>query len=104
MILFRLFDFVVRVFASFFFVFLLQVQFDGQTLESYLTSFGKNFFLTKTLNAVGKDGVKMAKNFNLSKEEKEKKREIANEKVLQTFEKLSKRISLPSKEESSQKN
>lgn len=96
MILFRFFDFAVRIFVSFLFVFILQVQFDGQSLESYLTRFGENFFLTKTLDSVGEDGVKIVRNLNLSEEQQKEKREIANKK----FENFSKRISLPKKENS----
>ena len=98
MILFRLFDFLVRVFVSFLFVFILQVQFDGQSLENYLTHFSKDFFVTKTLNSVGEDGVKIVRNLNLSKEQQKTKRKIANEKVNQAFENFSKRISLPKQE------
>jgi len=98
MILFRLFDFTVRVFLSFLFVFILQVQFDGKSLESYLTHFGENFFLTKALDSVGEDGVKIVRNFTQNKEDKQSKRNIANEKAIQTFENFTKRISHPKKD------
>ena len=98
MILFRFFDFAVRVFASFLFVFILQVQFDGQSLENYLTRFSESFFLTKTLDSVGEDGVKIVRSFTLTGEQKKEKREIANKKAVQAFEKFSKRISFPEKD------
>ena len=95
MFLFRLFDFFVRVFLSFGFVFILQVQFDGQSLEKYLINFSQSFFLTKALNSVGEDGAKLAKNFQLNEEQKKKKRELANKKRDKMFENFSKRINFP---------
>jgi len=99
MILFRLFDFFVRVFVSFLFVFILQVHFDGKSLESYLTKWSEGFFLTKALNSVSDDGVKITRSFTLNDKQKKKKRELANKKAVEIFENLSKRLSLPKQED-----
>ena len=102
--IFRLLDFGLRLVGSFFFVFLLQFQFDGRTLESYLNNFGKKFVVTKTLKKVSQDGSTVVKSLfkEKSAEEKKQKREIANQKATNRFDKFFNRISLPSssKEES----
>jgi len=46
MMFFRLIGFFMRFIGSFFFVFLLQIQFNGKTLENYLNNFGKKFIIT----------------------------------------------------------
>ena len=97
MILFRCFDFLARLVGSVLFVFLLQIHFDGRSLESYLNEFSQNFFLTKTLKTVGEDGVKIVRGFSF--EEEKQNREIANKKTVKIFEDLKKRISLPKKED-----
>ena len=89
MILFRLLSFMMRLIASFFFVFLLQIPFKGQTLESYLNRFGQKFFVTQTLKKVSDSGAKAIKEWN--KDEKPH-REISNKKASQILEKISKKI------------
>ncbi|MCZ0931691.1 MAG: hypothetical protein OXJ52_00845 [Oligoflexia bacterium] len=98
--IFRLLDFALRVVGSFFFVFLLQFQFDGRALESYLNDFGKKFVVTKTLKKVSQDGSKVIRSFlkEESAEEKKQKREIASQKSEQAFDSFLKRISKPSNE------
>ena len=96
MILLRFFDLLARLVGSFLLVFLLQIRFDGRPLESYLTKFSQNFFLTKTLKTVGGDGVKIVRGLSFDKEKQN--REIANKKAVKVFEDLKKRISLPEKE------
>ena len=94
----RLLDFAFRVIGSFFFVFLLQFQFDGRSLESYLNDFGKKFVVTKTLKTVSQDGSKVIKSFlaDESEEEKKRKREIANQKAQNRFDQFLNRIKRPS--------
>ena len=96
--IFRLLDFALRAAGSFFFVFLLQFQFDGKTLESRLSDFGQTFVVTTTLNKVSQDGSKVIKTFleEDSPEEKKKKREIANQKSKDRFDKFLNRINRPS--------
>ncbi|MBC6414962.1 MAG: hypothetical protein GDA46_01005 [Bdellovibrionales bacterium] len=96
--MFRLIHFAVKLFVSLLFVFILQIHFDGRSLESYLTGFGKNFFLTKTLNSVGEDGVKVVRMFTSDDKVLEKKREISNKKTKDFLKNISKRIDLDSKE------
>ena len=95
MILFRLLGFFLRIVGSFFFVFLLQIQFAGKSLESYLNDFGKKFIVTKTLQKVGQDGVKVIKKFSFSKEDKEKIREISSTKAGEYIKDIKKQITLP---------
>ena len=97
--IFRLLDFAFRVIGSFFFVFLLQFQFDGRSLESYLNEFGRKFVVTRTLKKVSEDGSKVIKSFleDENPEQKKPKRKIAKEKSEQMFSKFVKRISYPDK-------
>ena len=102
MILFRLLGFFLRVVASFFFVFLLQIQFAGKSLESYLSDFGKRFIVTRTLQKVGEDGVKVLKNAVSSKDRKEHLRKISSTSAGKHIKDLAKKIEFPqdfSKEE-----
>ena len=96
--IFRLLDFAFRVIGSFFFVFLLQFQFNGKTLESRLNNFGQKFFVTKALKKVSQDSSKVIKSFleEESSEQKKQKREIANKKSQNRFKKIIERISRPS--------
>ena len=98
--IFRLLDFAFRVVGSFFFVFLLQFQFDGRSLESYLNDFGKKFVVTKTLKKVSQDGSKVIKGFlkEESAEETKQKRETASQKSELFFNSIVKRVSRPSNE------
>ena len=77
MIVFRLISFMTRLIASFFFVFLLQIPFNGQTLESYLNRFGQKFFVTKTLQKVSDNGARIIKEWN---KDENPQREITNKK------------------------
>ena len=97
--IFRLLDFAFRVLGSFFFVFLLQFQFDGQTLESRLNEFGKKFVVTRALKKVSQDSSKVIKSFleEESLDKKKQKREIASKKTQNRFDSfLKKRINKPS--------
>ena len=53
MILFRLISFCSRIFFAFFFVMILQIEWNKISLEERLVRFGKNFFITKFLNQEG---------------------------------------------------
>ena len=96
--IFRLLDFAFRIVFSFFFVFLLQFQFDGRSLESYLSDFGKKFVVTKALKKVSQDGSKVIKSFfkEETAKEKKQKREIAKQKSQDRFDKFVERINRPS--------
>ena len=93
---FRLLSFVLRVVGSFFFVFVLQIQFDGKTLESYLNDFGKKFIVTKSLKKVSQDSVKLIRGVSSSEEEKSDSRQMAGKKAAQYFEDFTKKIIFPS--------
>ena len=97
--IFRLVSFAFRVTFSFFFVFLLQFQFNGRSLESYLNDFGKKFVVTKTLKKVSQDGSKVIKSFleEESPEQQKRKRGVANKKSQDRFSQFVKRINRPSK-------
>lgn len=58
MFLLRLASFAIKVVSAFIFTLILQIQWDGKTLEHYLVHFGKRTFFIKTLNRVGQDGAK----------------------------------------------
>ncbi len=74
MILFRLISFVLRIVFSFFFVFLLQIQFNGKTLESYLNDFGRKFIVTRTLKKVSQESAKAIKQISPSEKKESKPR------------------------------
>ena len=104
MILFRLLSLVLRIIGSFFFVFCLQIQFDGKTLESYLNDFGKTFFVTRTLHKVSQDGVKVIRIFSSdeSKSDSSQSRQVSsNSKALQYAKDFSSRITLPERADKS---
>ena len=104
--LFRLFDFALRVIGSFCFVFLLQFRFDDRSLESYLNDFGKKFIVTKTLKTVSEDSAKVMKSVfkKESAEKKKRKRELANQKKEKILESFLKRINAPSNQSEESKN
>ena len=95
MILFRLLSFALRVVGSFFFVFLLQIQFSGKTLESYLNDFGKKFIVTKTLQKVSQDGTKTIKSFSSSKDKKAELRKISSSEPVKYIKDISDKITFP---------
>ena len=103
MTLFRLMGFALRIIGSFFFVFLLQIQFDGKTLESYLNNFGKKFIVTKSLQKVSQNGVQVIRSFSSDDTEKklsQKKRQPASSKPLKYFKDLFKRVRFPEPDKS----
>ena len=69
MILFRLLSFALRLIGSFLFVFLLQIQFDGKSLEDRLNSFGQEFVVTQVLQNISQGGVHLIRGTASSKEE-----------------------------------
>ncbi len=94
--LFRLLSFFLRIIGSFFFVFFLQIQFAGKTLESYINNFGKKFIVTKSLQKVSQDGAKVIKSFSDSPEEKKSTlRKISNSKPAQYMKDVANKIELP---------
>ena len=74
---------------------MLQIQFQGRSLESYLNEFGQKFFVSKTLKKVSDNGAKVIKAWTADDKTKKKKREIANQKAVKMFENFSKKISHP---------
>ena len=105
MILFRLLSLALRIIGSFFFVFCLQIQFDGKTLESYLNDFGKTFFVTRALHKVSQDGVKVIRTFSSdeskSKSDSSQAKRIPSSKALQYAKDFTNRITLPTGAEKS---
>ena len=104
MLLFRLLSFAFRVVGSFFFVFLLQIQFDGKTLESYLNNFGKKFIVTKSLQKVSQDGVKIIRSFSSAppkppKGEKSESRQISSSQAAQYAKDFASRFTKPDSKE-----
>ena len=94
---FRLLNFFLKIIASFIFVFILQIQWDGKTLESYLNDFGKKFFLTRGLKNVSQDGAKVLKGISSSKEKKHQnpERKLSNSSPLQYTKNFVEKITLP---------
>lgn len=102
MMIFRLISLGFRIIGSFFFVFLLQIQFDGKSLESYLNDFGKKFIVTRTLNKVSEDGVKVIRSFSSSTKTlpEEVRQPLSNSQALRYVKDWKEKITLPpSKEE-----
>ena len=105
MILFRLLSFSFRIIGSFFFVFFLQIQFDGKTLESYLNNFGKKFFVTKNLQKISQDSVKVIRSFSSSKDNKKvEKRKTSSSQAIQYIKDFSYRITIPEELGKKEKN
>ena len=99
MILFRLLHFAIRIVGSFFFVFFLQIQFDGKTLESYLSEFGQKFVVTRSLEKVSQDGVKIIRGFTSPQKKDSELRQISSSQATQYIKEFSKRISLPNEKD-----
>ena len=78
MILFRLISFALRIIGSFFFVLLLQIQFDGKTLESYLNDFGQKFILTRGLQKISHDSVQRIRSLSTTDKKEKPRREISS--------------------------
>ena len=96
MIIFRILDFTLRVVGTLFFVFFLQIQFDGKTLESYLSAFGKEFIVTKSLKTVSEDGVKALRSFSLlSDETKKPPRKVSSIPFDKYIKELAQKFNLP---------
>ena len=57
MFLFRLISFCLRVAGAFVLTLILQIQWDGKSMEHYLVHFGKKTLAGKALNQTGRDGV-----------------------------------------------
>lgn len=105
MMLFRLLNFALRIVGSFFFVFFLQIQFDGRTLESYLNNFGKEFVVTRSLQKVSQDGVKVIKSFSSSDDEHKKEihRQISSSSATKYIKDFSQRFKLPATDKKEKK-
>ena len=71
MILFRLLSFAFRLVGSFLFVFLLQIQFNGKSLEDRLNDFGQKFIVTRILQDVSKGGARFLSGTASSESSKE---------------------------------
>ena len=91
MILFRLISFFIRVVSAFVFVLVLQIQWDGKSLEHYLVNFGKNLVAIKFLNQAGENSAKTLRHLGNRKERKRVLSSIV-EPVVQNMEQ---RLSLP---------
>ena len=94
MILFRLISFGIRIITTFVFVFILQIKFDGKTLEHYLVNVGKKFIGTKVLSQVSKDHIKMIRGLESASKRETINRKISSE-ILPKLENLSRKIELP---------
>ena len=81
MILFRLISFALRIIGSFFFVLLLQIQFDGKTLESYLNNFGQKFILTRGLQKISQNSAQKIRDISPPPTDKKEspRRQISSE-------------------------
>ena len=117
MILFRFLSFIGRIIASFVFVFILQIQLDGKTLESYLNDFGQRFFMTKVLKTVSQDLVKLSRRGLSSSDKQEEKgpasvkkkrgstdRQISSSKPAQQLKGFMSRVTFPSTESSKEES
>ncbi len=94
MILFRLISFGIRLMSAFVIVFILQIKFDGKTLEYYLVKRSKVFFVTKVLNQVSEDSIKTIRGVKTDPKAKNIQRKISSE-ILPKIEKWTQKIELP---------
>ena len=95
MFIFRLISFGIRLVSAFIFTLILQIQWDGKSLESYLVRFGKKMVVMKTLNQVGQDGVTTIRSLTSSGgPEKKQLRDVANH-LEPTIQKIKSKLVLP---------
>ena len=90
MLPFRLISFFVRVISAFVFVLVLQIQWDGKSLEHYLVQTGKNLVAVKFLNQVGETNAKALKQLG-----KQKKQRKLSQVVSPLIQDMKQRLSLP---------
>ena len=90
-ILFKLISFFIRVISAFVFVLVLQIQWDGKSLEHYLVQFGKDLVAIKFLTQAGENSAKTLRSLG-SKKEQERILSSIVEPLVQNMEK---RLSLP---------
>ncbi|MCY4512663.1 MAG: hypothetical protein OXB86_03125 [Bdellovibrionales bacterium] len=95
MFILRLVSFAIRVLSAFILTLVLQIQWDGKSLEHYLVRFGKKTFFMKTLNRVGQDGVKTIRSLtSFGESKKQTARGVANY-VEPKIQKIKSRLNLP---------
>ena len=89
MILFRLISFFIRVVSAFVFVLVLQIQWDGKSLEHYLVQSGKKLVVVKFLSQVGETN---AKAFKSGKKKEQRK---LSQVVSPLIQDMKQKLSLP---------
>ncbi|MGI9549049.1 MAG: hypothetical protein ACR2M7_03600 [Bdellovibrionales bacterium] len=98
MFLFRLISFGLKLISTFLVVFILQIKFDGKTLEDYLVHAGKDYLGTKLLHQVSADSVKIIRNRkNFPSQKKAIHRDVSSA-ILPRVEDFKKRLELFPKE------
>ena len=96
MFIFRLLSFAIRVVSAFILTLMLQIQWDGKTLEHYLIQFGKKTVIIKALNQVSQDGIDTIRSVTSSgTKEKKQDRTIAGH-LEPTIQKIKNNLALPS--------
>lgn len=97
MIIFRLISFGIRIVSTFVIVFLLQIQFDGRPLETYLVQAGHRFMGTQVLNHASHDVTQTLRSLTSENKKNEVTRRLSDE-VLPVLDDLQKRITWPESE------
>lgn len=98
MIIFRLISFAMRIIASFVFVFILQIQFAGKSLESYLNNFGSKFIVTKALKKASKDGSKLIKELSFSDKQQNQIRKLSSSQTFEYIKHITDQVLIPDSE------
>ena len=81
--------------SAFILTLILQIQWDGKSLESYLVRFGKKMVVIKALNQVSQDGVKTIRSMTFSGgPDKKPLRGVASH-LEPTIQKIKNRVTLP---------
>lgn len=96
MFIFRLISFAIRVVSAFILTLILQIQWDGKTLENYLIQFGKKNTVVKALNQVGQDGIDTIRSVTSSGAKEKKQGRTISRHLEPAIQKIKNNLALPS--------
>ena len=92
MILIRLVFFAARVVSAFVLMLILQIQWDGQTLETYLVRIGKRNSNIQAVKRIGEDAAYMFRHITSSDEKSQEKHREISSKIKAKLEKIQEEV------------
>ena len=95
MFLFRFISFSIRVIVAFVLTLILQIQWDGKTLEHYLTHWGRQNSIAHTLKKVSEDGVFVIRHITSTEEKKQVQKRQISQHLKSTLKDLEKHVTFP---------